>query len=123
MGIVIFCQNLGGAIFLVAANAIFSNALRNELAQRAAAIAVSPDAVVKAGARSVRDLLSGPALVAALKAYSNSVDKVMYLGIAASVLAFSFAWGLGWKDIRVEKKLKAIKADEKDGGVKGESGQ
>ncbi|KAK4149555.1 hypothetical protein C8A00DRAFT_46850 [Chaetomidium leptoderma] len=101
MSIIIFCQNMGGAVSLVAANAIFSNTLRSQLRQRAAEIGVAPDVIVNAGARSVRQLVWGPQLAVVLQAYSKSVDTVMYLGIAVSVAAFGSAWGLGWKDIRV----------------------
>jgi hypothetical protein len=108
MAILIFCQNMGGAVFLLAANAIFSNGLRQQLRQREGAIGVSPDVIVDAGVRSIRKLVSGDRLAAVLQAYSNSVDHVMYLGIGVSVAALGFAWGLGWKDIRVERKLNAI---------------
>ncbi|RMZ82141.1 hypothetical protein DV738_g1888, partial [Chaetothyriales sp. CBS 135597] len=110
MGIVIFAQNMGGAVFLVAANAIFSNTLRKQLQQRIAEIGIDPDVIVNIGARSVRDLVSGDRLAAVLQAYAKSVDAVMYLGIAASVCAFAFAWGLGFKDIRVERKLQALRS-------------
>lgn len=110
MAIVIFCQNMGGAVFLVAANAIFSNTLRHQLSQRESVIGLSPDVIVNAGVRSIRDLVSGNELAAVLQAYSNSVDTVMYLGIGASIATFTFAWGLGWKDIRKERKLNEIRA-------------
>jgi hypothetical protein len=116
MAIVIFCQNMGGAVFLVAANAIFSNSLRQQLQQRATAIGIAPDVIVGAGVRSIRQLVSGEKLALVLQAYSNSVDRVMYLGIAASVATFAFAWGLGWKDIRVERKLIALQSSEAGDG-------
>ncbi|KAH6853170.1 major facilitator superfamily-domain-containing protein, partial [Chaetomium sp. MPI-CAGE-AT-0009] len=109
MSIVIFCQNMGGAVSLVAANAIFSNTLRSQLQQRIAVTRIAPDVIINSGVRSVRQLASGAQLAAVLQAYSNSVDTVMYLGIAVSVAAFAFAWGLGWKDIRVARQLNVIK--------------
>ncbi|KAB5585536.1 major facilitator superfamily domain-containing protein [Coniochaeta sp. 2T2.1] len=121
MAIVIFWQNLGGAVFLVAANTIFSNSLRKLLTQRVAETGIDPEVVIGIGASSVRKLGLGPEqLAAVLKAYSDSVDRTMYLGVGASVAAFGFAFGLGWRDIRVERKLKEIR--EKDGAeVEGES--
>lgn len=114
MAIVVFCQNMGGAVFLIAGNAIFSNRLRQELQQRAGVIGVAPDIIVNAGVRSIRSLVSGDQLAAVLQAYSRSVDDVMYLGIGISIVALSFAWGLGWKDIRVERKLNTIEGSGKD---------
>ena len=104
MSILIFCQNMGGAVSLVAANAIFSNTLRRELAERVSEIGVDPEVIVGSGARSVRQIVSGNALRPVLEAYSNSIDAVMYLGIAVSIMAFAFGWGLGFKDIRKEKQ-------------------
>ncbi|KAI8315203.1 Efflux pump afoB [Colletotrichum sp. SAR11_240] len=111
MAIIIFTQNIGGAITLLAANSVFSNSLRKELQERVALIGMEPDVIINAGASSVRKLVSGDHLRHTLQAYSNSVDKVMYLGVAVSIATFAFAWGLGWKDIRVEKKLKAIRSE------------
>lgn len=99
---------MGGAVSLVAANAVFSNSLRRQLQDRIGSIGLDPEIIINSGARSVRQLVSGDALAATLEAYSESIDTVMYLGIGVSVAAFAFAWGLGWKDIRVERKLNAI---------------
>lgn len=117
MGIVTFAQNMGSAIFLVVANAVFSNSLRRELQERIADIKVDPEIIIGAGAHAVRTLVSGNELTAVLQAYSNSVDHVMYLGVALSIATFAFAWGLGWKDIRVQKKLLALQSG---GGRDGE---
>ena len=103
MAIIIFSQNIGAAISLIAANAIFSNSLRSELQKRAAQISVSPDAIINTGVRSIRGLVSGSELAAVLAAYAKSIDKVMYLGIAVSVAVLVFSPGLGWKDIRKVK--------------------
>ena len=108
MAIVVFCQNMGGAVSLVVANAIFSNILQKQLQQRAGEIGVAPDIIFNAGVRGFRKLISGDQLAAVLEAYSKSIDSVMYLGIAVSIVAFSFAWGMGWKDIRKEKELRTI---------------
>ncbi|CBF88300.1 hypothetical protein AN1031.2 [Aspergillus nidulans FGSC A4] len=117
MAIIIFWQNIGAAISLIAANAIFSNSLRDQLAQRASQITVSPGAIVAAGVRSIRDLVSGSALAAVLEAYAEAIDRVMYLGIAVSVMVIVFSPGLGWKDIRKTKDLQALTSD----GAQGEA--
>lgn len=112
MAFVIFTQNIGAATSLIAANAIFSNSLRKELQLRIDIVGVSPDVIVGAGVRSIRKLVSGPALAAALDAYCKAIDNVMYLGIAVSACILPFAWGLGWKDVREVKKLNAITGDK-----------
>jgi hypothetical protein len=112
MSIVIFTMNIGAATSLIAANAIFSNSLRKELQKRVATIGVSPDTIVGAGVRSIRQLVSGRALAATLEAYCKAIDHVMYFGIAVTILILPFAWGLGWKDVRKVKQLNAITNDK-----------
>lgn len=108
MSIAIFTQNMGAAISLVAGNALFSNSLQKELQKRIASIGTSPDAIVAAGVRSIRQLVSGSALAAVLEAYCKAIDDVMYFGIGLSLGMLLFAWGLGWKDVRKVDKLDAI---------------
>lgn len=108
VSIAIFAQNIGAASSLIAANAIFSNSLRRELQKRIGVVGIPPDVIVGAGIRSIRRLVSGPALDAALEAYCRAIDDVMYLGIAVALCIIPFAWGLGWKDVRKIRQLKAI---------------
>ncbi|KAF7554240.1 hypothetical protein G7Z17_g3052 [Cylindrodendrum hubeiense] len=112
MSIIIFTMNIGAATTLIAANAIFSNSLRDELQRRIATIGISPDIIVGGGIRSIRQLVSGPALAATLEAYCKAIDHVMYFGIAVTLCILPFAWGLGWKDVREVKKLNAITSDK-----------
>ncbi|KAJ5621535.1 hypothetical protein N7528_006318 [Penicillium herquei] len=127
MAIIIFWQNIGGATSLIAANAIFDNSLRSELEKRASQISLSPDTIVNAGVRSIRSLVSGSELTAVLAAYAKSVDKVMYLGIAVSIVVILVCPGLGWRDIRKVKaedlpilSSKSPSNDEKGSAVIGE---
>ena len=112
MTMILFAQDIGAATWLVAANAIFNNGLRQELEARYSEIGVDPAIIVDIGATSIRQLLSGDRLVAALECYTSAICHVMYLGIGLSIATFVFGTGLGWKDIRVQKKLEAIKLDE-----------
>ncbi|OAT01728.1 MFS transporter, variant [Blastomyces dermatitidis ER-3] len=120
MAIIIFWQSIGASTSLIAANAIFSNSLRQQLQQRVAQVGRAPDVIVAAGVRSIRDLVSGSQLTAVLAAYAKSVDRVMYLGIAVSIAVIVFSPGLGWKDIRKVKDLQAIISSETSGGDKQE---
>lgn len=117
MSIILFCQNIGAAVSLPAANAVFSNSLRSELAQRLDLIGVEANLLVDVGVRSIRTLISGDQLTATLQAYSEAIDAVMYLGIAVSIAvsiaAFAFGWGLGLKDIRREKKLLELRSEDR----------
>ncbi|KAK5163171.1 uncharacterized protein LTR77_010955 [Saxophila tyrrhenica] len=104
MAIVIFCQGMGGTVFLIVANAVFSNSLRHLLRSQSSKIGVAPDVIVAAGARGLRQLIPGSEQLAiALQAYADSIDNVMYVGVGVACVAFAFAWGLGFKDVRREK--------------------
>lgn len=108
----LFGQNLGGSIFLVVSNAIFNNSLRDQLRQRVSVTGVQPDVIVGVGARSFRGLgLSASALAAVVQSYANSVDRVMYLGIATAVAAFAVSWHMGNGNILEIKKLKELTSD------------
>jgi len=81
-----------------------------------AATGIAPDFIVNVGVRSIREIVSGDQLAVVLQAYSNIVDTVMYLGIGTSIAASAFTWGLGCKDILVEKKLNAILSSDTEDG-------
>ncbi|MCJ1434877.1 hypothetical protein MMC27_004247 [Xylographa pallens] len=112
MSIALFSQSIGAATWLVAANAVFNNGLRRQLQQRIGEIGVDPDFIVSAGANSIRQIVQGPQLVAALECYTAAISQVMYLGVGLALVTFVFGTGLGWKDIRVAKKLQAIKSSQ-----------
>lgn len=111
MAIIIFCQNMGGAVFLIAANSIFTNGLHKELQKHIHEIGVNPDIILSTGLTSIRSLVSGDRLTAALKCYTTAISHVMYLGIGVSAATFAFGWGLGWVDIRKVKQLQTIQAN------------
>ncbi|KAK9482740.1 efflux pump [Lipomyces starkeyi] len=112
MAIVIFTQNLGGATWVVVANAIFNNSLRKQLSQRASSVGLDPDVIVRSGARSVRNLgLSASQLAAVLESYGTSIDHAMYLGISVAASMLLFAWGLGFENILEIKRLKELTSD------------
>ena len=119
MAIVMFCQGLGAAVFVIIANAVFTNSLRHFLQQQAAHISVAPDVVINAGARGIRQLgLDHDQLAIVLQSYAQGIDNVMYVGIGVACAACAFAFGLPWLDIRAEKELSKIAgtppAKEKD---------
>lgn len=111
MAIIIFCQNMGGAVFLVAANSIFTNGLLKELQNHIDEIGIDPDIILRSGVTSIRSIVSGDKLTAALECYTTAISHVMYLGIGAGVVTFAFGWGLGWVDIRKTKQPQAIQAN------------
>ncbi|KAK5157132.1 hypothetical protein LTS14_004650 [Recurvomyces mirabilis] len=113
MAIVIFCQGMGGAVSLVIANTVFSNSLRRLISAQSSKIGFAPDAIVNAGARGLRQLIpDGERLAIVLQAYTDSIDNVMYVGVGVACVAFVFAWGLGFKDIRTQKAKNDVQRAE-----------
>ena len=108
MTMVLFCQDIGAATWLVAANAIFNNGLRTQLQQRGSEIGVDPDFILNTGATSIRKIVQGERLVAALECYTEAISHAMYLGVGLALATLAFGTGLGWKDIRVTTKQDII---------------
>ncbi|OTA64249.1 hypothetical protein K449DRAFT_442967 [Hypoxylon sp. EC38] len=104
MSIILICQNIGAAVALPVANAIFSNTLRRQLQECIEAFGVDPDVIVGSGVRSIRAIVSGDQLSATLQAYCNSIDIVMYLGIAVAVAAFALA-------LKISRRRKSSKTE------------
>ncbi|KAL3962757.1 hypothetical protein ACCO45_004280 [Purpureocillium lilacinum] len=118
MSMSIFCQYMGGAVFLSLANVIFSSSLRSELPIEAPG--VDPRLIVEAGAYAVRDVgIPADLLPGVLRAYCTSVNRVFYLASAVSVLLFVTACCSGWVDTR--KKNEAN--DGSSGSGSGESSE
>ncbi|KAK5731433.1 hypothetical protein LTR17_011395 [Elasticomyces elasticus] len=112
IAIIIFAQNLGAAIWVVVANAIFNNSLRKELAQRVALIGASPDVIMEAGARNIRTVGLDPSqLAAVLVAYSKAIDRTMYLGVAVFGSVMLVAWEMGFENLKEVGRQKELKKD------------
>ena len=103
MALIMFSSTFGGALFLSFSDTIFTNSLVTLIAKYAPA--VNPQAVVNAGATGFRSVVSGNDLANVLIAYAMSVDRVFYLPAGAAVGCFVFAWGIGWKDIRMKQQV------------------
>lgn len=73
--IIVFFQFLGGSIFLAIAENLFSSQLVNALAIYAPQ--VDAQAVISAGAESVRKVVSPENLYAVLVAYNTAIAKTM----------------------------------------------
>ncbi|KAH8593546.1 putative MFS transporter [Bisporella sp. PMI_857] len=104
--LLVFCQNLGGTIFLTFSQLAFTTELRRGLHKYANG--VDADIVIAAGARAVRNIVQGEDLSGVVMAYSKAFDYTRYVGLGAAAGAFMVAFGMGWK--RVEK----AKVEEKD---------
>ncbi|KAL3291979.1 MFS multidrug transporter [Colletotrichum asianum] len=102
MSFVTFSQFMGSAIALALGNAIFVGALKADLPVFAPD--VDPDLVIGAGATGFRKVVAQVALPGVLMAYVSSIDKEFFLSLGLAIASFCFAWGMGWRDLRPNKK-------------------
>ena len=100
-----FCQIFGGAIILAIAETIFDNILKTDIPKFAPG--VNPETIITAGATAIRQTVSKAQLPGVLKAYSNGFDGVFYMAAGLGGLLFFVAWGMGFVDIRTNKKKAA----------------
>ncbi|KAH1497862.1 hypothetical protein KXX42_002013 [Aspergillus fumigatus] len=110
MAILTFSQTIGAAIFLAAAEVIFSHGLRSTIPKYAPT--VDSERVIAAGATGFRRIVSEASLPGVLIAYSKSIGHVFYLIAALSVLQFFLAWGMGWKNVSKPKEDKSKGEEE-----------
>jgi hypothetical protein len=102
--LLVFFQNLGGAICLAVSEIAFNTELPKALDKYAPG--VDPEVIITAGARGVRSVVPENLLPGVLLAYSKAFDDTRYVAVAATVGALLTAFGMGWKSIK--------KAEEED---------
>ncbi|KAL2062790.1 hypothetical protein VTL71DRAFT_5862 [Oculimacula yallundae] len=112
MGMLLFFANLGGAIWLAVSQIIFTSSLRTTIPHYAPNL--DAQAVIAAGASSVRRVAEGEDLKGLLMAYSVSVGRIMYLGVGLAGAAFLCGWWMGWRDVRVKKEAEGEVAVEEE---------
>lgn len=103
--LVVFSQNLSGAVFLSLAQVIFSNQLRHYLAIYSQGTNAEVLIVAGASASGVRDAVPEASLPGVLLAYSKAFNHVMYLATGAACGAFLSAFGMGWVRLKKEPAM------------------
>lgn len=109
---VVFSQNLSGAVFLSLAEVIFSSSLRQSLSIYAPSANASALIAAGASAADIKGSVPAELLPAVRMAYSDTFSHVMYLATGAACGAFLCAVGMGW--VRVNKESRG--SDDKSRG-------
>ncbi|KAL1874359.1 hypothetical protein VTK73DRAFT_442 [Phialemonium thermophilum] len=107
-----FSQYIGGAIFLVVGNTVFSETLKHELATHVPG--VNGAAVAAAGATAFRHIVPPAILPAVLKAYARGIDNTFFIAVATGSLSTVTALGLGWVDLRKKKEPEKKVTEKKE---------
>jgi hypothetical protein len=108
MAIVLFVQVLGGAMFVSAAQNIFTN----HLLQGLLALGIpdiDPQAIVNAGATALRTLVGPDRLPEVLVLYNEAIVKTFQIALVLSCLSIIVALGMEWKSVK-DKNLDGVVA-------------
>ncbi|KAI4226643.1 MAG: hypothetical protein L6R36_003009 [Xanthoria steineri] len=103
--LVIFGQTLGGAIFVSAAQNVFTNTLLTNLQHSLPEI--NPELVLSAGATALRKVIEGQglgkeAVARAAEAYSGALVKAFQMATGLACVTIIGAVGMEWKSVKEE---------------------
>ncbi|KAH9902351.1 putative efflux pump [Xylariomycetidae sp. FL2044] len=96
--VIIFCQTLGGALFVSVGQNVFQNKLVQELAAHAPS--VDPRAVLGAGATGLIDSLPASVIPDIILSYSNALTTTFIAGIALAVFTVFGSVMVEWKSVK-----------------------
>lgn len=101
IALVMFCQQLGGAVFVSVGESVFTNQLINGLKTVAG---ISPTAVVNTGATDIRHVVDPSNLPAVLVAYNGALRKTFTVALAMACFSIIGGLCIEWKNIKPPKK-------------------
>jgi hypothetical protein len=102
LALLIFVQNLSGAIFNIVANTIFNQTLIRKIAEYAPGVEVQAALDAGASAASVRKLVGGDEVLLSgvLRAYGEGLRGLWLMCVGFGVVLFLVSFGVGWRDVR-----------------------
>jgi hypothetical protein len=111
----VFCQTLGGAIFVAISQSVFQNGLIQKLKENVPGL--DPRIVLGVGATGIRRVITGDLIAGVVKSYNGAVVKVVQVAVAAGALTIIGSTAMEWRSVKKEGAMVAAKKD--DGGEKG----
>lgn len=99
--LVMFCQMLGGALFVSVGQNVFTNRLLSGL--RTAAPGVNPAIVLKVGATELAKQIPPQYLQGVRVAYNDALTNAWYVAVAMSALSVIGASLVEWKSVKGKK--------------------
>ncbi|KIW11817.1 hypothetical protein PV08_09090 [Exophiala spinifera] len=104
--LLMFCQSLGGALFIAVGQSVFSNGLVEGVAKYAPDL--DPQLLINTGATAIRSVLAQMGmedeLRQAIEAYVYALKDCYRVTIAVSGVSFIAACFLEWKSVKKEKR-------------------
>ncbi|KAF2765989.1 MFS general substrate transporter [Teratosphaeria nubilosa] len=99
--IILFCQTLGGALFISVAQNVFTNRLLANV--KSVVPGIDPELVVSAGATSLQSVIPKQFYSGVQVAYNEAVTSTFYVAVAMAALSIFGAACLEWKSIKGKK--------------------
>lgn len=96
--ILVLCQFFGGAIFLTIAANIFESKLSTSLSHFLSP--ASAQAIIHAGAKDFRTMVSGQDLSRVLEGYNHAITTAFYVIMASGIVAFLATLGMQWRSVK-----------------------
>ena len=97
LALVMFMQQLGGALFVSIGDNVFTNELVSRLKNVAG---IEPSVVVKTGATQLRNVVDPSDIKAVVSAYNDSLDKLFTVALALSCLSILGSASMKWVNIK-----------------------
>ena len=101
IALVMFCQQLGGAVFVSVGQSVFTNDLVKGLKKVAG---ISPAVVINTGATDLRHVVDPSSLDGVLSAYNGALTTTFTVAVAMSCFSVIGALCIEWKNIKPPKK-------------------
>ena len=101
VALIMFCQQLGGAVFVSVGQNVFSNELINGLRPISG---INPATVVKTGATEIKNVLDVRFLNQVRVAYNGALTKTFTAALVMAVLSIIGALSMEWKNIKKGKQ-------------------
>ena len=102
--LMMFCQTLGGAVFISVGNNLFDSKLASGLADISG---INIGAVASAGATEIRDMVPAALLPQVLSAYNAALQDTFYLVTALTCTTIVGALLMEWKSVKKGKQQPA----------------
>lgn len=99
--IMMFCQTLGGALFISVAQNVFTNKLLANLQE--AVPDLNPAIVLATGATSLADVIPKKYLAEVIESYNGAIVDTFYVAVAMAVLSSFGAVFMEWKSVKGKK--------------------
>ena len=101
IALIMFCQQLGGAVFVSIGQNIFANELIKGLRPISG---INPAAVVDTGATEIRNVVNANRLGSVLSAYNGALTKTFTAALVMACLSIIGAVSMKWVNIKATKQ-------------------